>query len=109
MARFEKIKTAYQNRKMSPEQKLWKAVLALAADDAMQSKVVRSYIQNDIDRARNYFLQPTQNAYQVCLYAGYEPTYILEKMKKAILKQEEKEEKEIKGLTDDKIKHLSKV
>ena len=44
MARFEKIKTAYQNRKMSPEQKLWKAVLALAADDAIQSKVVRFYI-----------------------------------------------------------------
>ena len=39
MARFEKIKTAYQDRKLSPELKLWKAVLAVAANDAMQSKI----------------------------------------------------------------------
>jgi len=96
MARFEKIKTAYQDRKLSPELKLWKAVLAVAANDAMQSKVGRVDTYNDIDRARNWFKEPTQNFFQVCLYAGYEPMYICGKMKKAIEKQEEKEKNERK-------------
>ena len=62
----------------------------------MQSKVTRVDIYNDIDRARNWFKEPTQNFFQVCLYAGYEPMYICRKMKKAIEKQEEKEKNERK-------------
>jgi len=96
MARFEKIKTAYQDRKLSPELKLWKSVLAVAANDAMQDRVVKVDVYNDIDRARNWFKEPTQNFFQVCLYAGYEPMYIYKKMRKAIEKQEEKEKDERK-------------
>ena len=62
----------------------------------MQSKVTRVDIYNDIDRARNWFREPTQNFFQVCLYAGYEPMYIFGKMKRAIEKQEEKEKNERK-------------
>ena len=96
MARFEKIKTAYQDRKLSPELKLWKSVLAVAANDAMQDRVAKVDVYNDIDRARNWFKEPTQNFFQVCLYAGYEPMYIYKKMRKAIEKQEEKEKDERK-------------
>lgn len=77
-----------------PEQKLWTAVLTIAADDAVQNKVGRVDVYNDIDRARNWFKEPTQNFFQVCLYAGYEPMYVHRKMKRAIEKQEKKEENE---------------
>jgi hypothetical protein len=44
-----------------------------------------------IDQARSWFLQPTKNFFTVCYYAGYDPGYINYKMKKAIEKQERKE------------------
>ena len=44
-----------------------------------------------IDQARSWFLQPTSNFITVCHYAGYDPGYIKYKMRKAIEKQEEKE------------------
>ena len=44
-----------------------------------------------IDQARSWFLRPTSNFVTVCYYAGYDPGYIKYKMKKAIERQERKE------------------
>ena len=91
MASYQRLKTGDDYRQSDPELKLWRAVLCLAADDAIKDKYKFNEGRNMIDQARSWFLRPTSNFVTVCYYAGYDPGYIKYKMTKAIEKQEEKE------------------
>ena len=91
MASYRRLKTSDDFVKPEPELKLWRAVLSLAADDAVTNKVRCCNGWSDIDIARSWFTQPSSNFYLVCNYAGYEPSYVHDKMIKSIKKVEEKE------------------
>ena len=74
---------------------MWKSVVALAASDATKSIKNRptytSWTDNDIDRARNWFIAPSQDFALVCHLAGYNHLYIKRKMEKVIRKLKEDE------------------
>ena len=91
MASYQRLRTGDDYTRPDPELKLWRAVLGLAADDAIKDKYKFNEGRNMIDQARSWFLRPTSNFVTVCYYAGYDPGYIKYKMTKAIEKQEEKE------------------
>ena len=91
MASYQRLRTSDDYARPDPELKLWRAVLGLAADDAIKDRYKFNEGRNMIDQARTWFLQPTSNFVTVCYYAGYDPGYIKYKMKKAIEKQERKE------------------
>ena len=91
MASYQRLRTSDDYARPDPELKLWRAVLGLAADDAIKDKYKFNEGRNMIDQARSWFLRPTSNFVTVCYYAGYDPVYIKYKMTKAIEKQEEKE------------------
>ena len=91
MASYQRLRTSDDYARPDPELKLWRAVLGLAADDAIKDKYKFEEGRNMIDQARSWFLQPTSNFITVCHYAGYDPGYIKYKMTKAIEKQERKE------------------
>ena len=91
MVSYQRLKTSDDYSRPDPELKLWRAVLGLAADEATRDKYEYHEGRNMIDQARSWFLQPTSNFITVCHYAGYDPGYIKYKMRKAIEKQEEKE------------------
>ena len=91
MASYQRLRTSDDYARPDPELKLWRAVLGLAADDAIKDRYKFEEGRNMIDQARSWFLQPTSNFITVCHYAGYDPGYIKYKMTKAIEKQERKE------------------
>ena len=91
MASYQRLRTSDDYTRPDPELKLWRAVLGLAADDAIKDKYKFNEGRNMIDQARSWFLRPTSNFVTVCYYAGYDPGYIKYKMTKAIEKQERKE------------------
>ena len=91
MASYQRLRTSDDYARPDPELKLWRAVLGLAADDAIKDRYKFNEGRNMIDQARSWFLRPTSNFVTVCYYAGYDPGYIKYKMTKAIEKQEEKE------------------
>jgi len=72
----------------SPELRLWRAVLAAAAADAVDDSTwacdgnfrSSAVISRDID----YFLKPNRSFYQVCDLAGLNAEYVQRKIKKAI-------------------------
>ena len=91
MASYQRLKTSDDFVKPEPELKLWRAVLSLAADDAVTNKVRCFGGWSDIDIARSWFTQPSSIFYLVCNYAGYDPSYVYDKMIRSIKKVEEKE------------------
>ena len=91
MVSYQRLRTSDDYIRPEPELKLWRAVLGLAADDAVKDKYKFHEGRNAIDQARSWFLHPTLNFTTVCHYAGYDPAYIKYKMTKAIQKQERKE------------------
>ena len=91
MVSYQRLKTSDDYARSEPELKLWRAVLGLAADDAIKDKYKFIEGRNVIDQARSWFLRPTSNFVTVCNYAGYDPGYIKYKMTKAIEEQERKE------------------
>ena len=82
--------TQHVDHKPTPELMLWKSVLVLAASDATKSIKNRptytSWSDNDIDRARNWFVAPSNDFAFVCQLAGYTHLYIKRKMEKVIRK-----------------------
>ena len=91
MVSYQRLRTSDDYARPDPELKLWRAVLGLAADDAIKDKYKFNEGRNMIDQASSWFLRPTSNFITVCHYAGYDPGYIKYKMTKAIEKQERKE------------------
>jgi len=90
-------RTEFVDHKPSPETLMWKSVIALAASDATKSIKNRptytSWTDNDIDRARNWFIAPSQDFALVCHLAGYNHLYIKRKMERVIRKLKEDERK----------------
>lgn len=75
----------------SPELKLWKAVLCVAVEDALneldiEEKGCMNFVQYK-SRHRDYFLKPTRAVFTVCKNAGYDPEYVIRKMKKKLCKE----------------------
>ena len=74
--------------KLSPEQKLWLAVLGAAASDAVDDSrltangMYRSLAQRTADQ--EYFLTPNRSFFQICYWAGLDPEYVKRKMRKAL-------------------------
>jgi hypothetical protein len=72
----------------SPELKLWRAVLAVAASDALNTSIwdgagnYRNPKTRNMDR--EYFLSPNRSFYMVCRNAGYDPEYVIRKMKRRL-------------------------
>lgn len=72
--------------KISPEQKLWLAVIGAAAEDAISDAEydIKGYPRMNKSSDIAYFMEPTRNFYQVCYWAGLDPEYVLRKMRRAI-------------------------
>jgi hypothetical protein len=81
-------KTWETRDKLSPEQKLWIAVLGAAASDAVDDRrltangMYRSLSQRTADQ--EYFLTPNRSFFQICYWAGLDPEYVQRKMRKAL-------------------------
>ena len=97
MANWQRLRTKDDFLAAPPELKLWRAVLRLAAEDAVKDKFKNMDGRNAIDAARSWFLNPTSNFFMVCNYAEYEPEYVLDKMKLAIERQERREDAQRKS------------
>jgi len=85
MENLNRYQTEEDKYSRSPEQRLWKAVLAQAVYDALFEKQnVKKCERRD---ARDWFLFKTESFYETCRNAGFDPNYVYEKMKKKILNQ----------------------
>ena len=65
---------------VSPEKDLWVSVLSRAALDA-----VRGPTRIDRDQAQHFFLKGGTHFRNVCEFAGRDPRYVQQKMRKQIL------------------------
>ena len=85
MVNLNKYQTEEESSLKTPEQRLWKAVLAQAAYDALFDRVITKKAERR--DAKDWFLFKTKSFVDVCRNAGFDPNYIHEKMKKKILNQ----------------------
>jgi hypothetical protein len=73
-----------EDRKATPEQRLWKAVLAQMLCDAL-SDFENKFINKDEKKAAEFWLtHKTKNFVDVCTYAGFDADYVIGKSKKLI-------------------------
>ena len=72
------------NEKRSPEQRLFRAIVLQAFEDALTSHGSKqeSYLKKD---AHDWFLEFSKSFEAVCWYAGFDPEIINEKYKKLIV------------------------
>lgn len=92
MANYHINRVTPLNLVSSPELKLWRAVLSAAAEDAVLEKDLYKesdfqYV-NEKQTDRDYFLKPTRALYTVCRNAGYDPEYVIRKMRKKLCSEE---------------------
>ena len=85
MVNLNKYQTEEESFLKTPEQRLWKAVLAQAAYDALFDRAITKKAERR--DAKDWFLFKTKSFVDVCRNAGFDPNYIHEKMKKKILNQ----------------------
>ena len=85
MENLNRYQTEEDKYSRSPEQRLWKAILAQAVYDALfEREITKKGERRD---ARDWFLFKTKSFYETCRNAGFDPNYVYEKMKKKILNQ----------------------
>ena len=85
MENLNRYQTEQDKYSRSPEQRLWKAILAQAVYDALfEREITKKGERRD---ARDWFLFKTESFYETCRNAGFDPSYVYEKMKKKILNQ----------------------
>jgi hypothetical protein len=85
MENLNRYQTEQDKYSRSPEQRLWKAILAQAVYDALfEREITKKGERRD---ARDWFLFKTKSFYETCRNAGFDPNYVYEKMKKKILNQ----------------------
>jgi hypothetical protein len=78
------LNTIVENKPATPEQRLWKAVLAQMLYDAL-SDFENKFINKDEKKAAEFWLtHKTKNFVDVCTYAGFDADYVLSKSKKLI-------------------------
>jgi len=71
--------------KPTPEERLWKAILAQAIYDALFDTQITKH--HERRAARDWFMYKTKNFVETCRNAGFDPDYVQEKIKKKILNQ----------------------
>jgi hypothetical protein len=78
----------YQTEEISkptPEERLWKAILAQAIYDALfDTQITKNY---ERQTAKDWFMYKTKNFVETCRNAGFDPDYVQQKIKKKILNQ----------------------
>jgi hypothetical protein len=67
---------------LSPEQKLWRAVLCQALYDALSDFKNQMLIEDDRQDAKYWFRDKPRSFYEVCRNAGFDPNYVYDKVKK---------------------------
>jgi hypothetical protein len=73
-----------EDRNATPEQRLWKAVLAQMLYDAL-SNFENKFINKDEKRAAEFWLtHKTKDFVDVCTNAGFDPDYVIKKSKQLI-------------------------
>ena len=75
-------KTVEDSDLWTPERDLWVSVLSRAVLD-----VIRGPTRIERDQACSFFLKGTRHFRNVCEFAGRDPDYVQEKMKKYILRE----------------------
>ena len=79
MENLNRYQTEQDKYSRSPEQRLWKAILAQAVYDALfEREITKKGERRD---ARDWFLFKTKSFYETCRNAGFDPNYVYEKMK----------------------------
>ena len=86
MVNLNNFQTERENQIKSPEQRLWKAVLAQAVYDALFERDI--ILEAEKKSARDWFLFKTKSFYETCHNAGFDPNYVYEKMKKKFLNKD---------------------
>ena len=94
---IQKPEASIDDKVISPERDLWKAVLGRALLDAFRdspklnlnlemNKTHGMYFKYNRDQARHFFLEGGDYFREVCEMAGRNPLYVREKVRKLILK-----------------------
>ena len=77
----------FLERKLTPEQKLWKAVLSQGVYEACSKKAqALPLTYGEMRSALEWVDLSNRDFVQVCTYAGYDPAYIYRKAKNKINK-----------------------
>ena len=83
MSRFIKASAVYSSDKMDgPEKRLFIAILSQAVHDAFKTADKLSK-----DSARSWLLSNSRDFRNICEFAGKDPAYVREKIKKKVLKE----------------------
>ena len=79
----------FLERKLTPEQKLWKAVLSQGVYEACSKKAqALPLTYGEMRSALEWVDLGNRDFISVCIYAGYDPAYIYRKAKGKIKKYE---------------------
>ena len=73
-----------EDKSISSEQRLWKAVLCQMLYDALSDFENKAMSKNEKDAAERWFIYKTKDFVDVCTYAGFDPDYIHNKVNKLL-------------------------
>jgi len=76
--------TTVDVRKFTPEQKLWRAVLAQALYDALSHFENKFTTKEEKEEAEQWFVNGASDFNSVVEYAGFEPSYLRNKFKSVL-------------------------
>ena len=80
-------KSIFLERKLTPEQKLWKAVLSQGVYEACSKRChALPLTYGEMRSALEWVDMSNRDFLQVCMYAGYDPGYIFRKAKNKVNK-----------------------
>ena len=80
-------KSIFLERKLTPEQKLWKAVLSQGVYEACSKRCqALPLTYGEMRSALEWVDMSNRDFLQVCMYAGYDPGYIVRKAKNKVNK-----------------------
>jgi len=71
-------------RDFTPEQKLWRAVLAQALYDALSHFENKFTTKEEKEEAEKWFIDDNYDFNSVVEYAGFDPSYLRKKFKKTL-------------------------
>ena len=78
-------KSIFLERKLTPEQKLWKAVLSQGVYEACSKRAqALPLTYGEMRSALEWVDMSNRDFIQVCIYAGYDPGYIFRKAKNKV-------------------------
>ena len=73
-----------EDKSISSEQRLWKAVLCQMLYDALSDFENKAMNKNEKEAAERWFIYKTKDFVDVCTYAGFDPDYIHNKVNKLL-------------------------